>query len=191
MRQFLPPLLFAILAIVGGMARSAEAEPPKKTAATPAPSAAENLYFKQLKAAIGSRWVWHMKNERKNYETGSTKVAYRITPDGKLDHIRIAGNTSNDAFARMCLACVAEAEIPKPPAEILAMMKDGGLEQDMTFNYVPALTPSRSGTEQPKPRPTIATPGPRRESERSPIPFRKEPETTETARQLYEKRRPQ
>lgn len=95
------------------------------------------VYMKQVKAAIASRWYFYMKQRRDLYTTGSAKVSFVITQDGKIREVRLDGNTSNSAFGFMCQQSVAEAEIAPPPEEALPVMNDGKLEHDFTFNYVP------------------------------------------------------
>lgn len=95
------------------------------------------VYMKQVKAAIASRWYFYMKQRRDLYTTGSAKVSFVITQDGKIREVRLDGNTSNSAFGLMCQQSVAEAEIAPPPEEAMPIMNDGKLEHDFTFNYVP------------------------------------------------------
>lgn len=95
------------------------------------------VYMKQVKAAIASRWYFYMKQKRDLYSTGSAKVSFAITQDGKIRDVRLMNNTSNSAFALMCEQSVAEAEIAPPPEEAMPVMQDGKLEHDFTFNYVP------------------------------------------------------
>lgn len=95
------------------------------------------VYIKQVKAQIGSRWYYYMKQRRDLYTTGSAKVSFIITAQGKVRDVRLMDNTSNTAFGLMCEQCVIEAEITPPPEEVLPMMPNGQLENDFTFNYVP------------------------------------------------------
>lgn len=95
------------------------------------------VYFKQVKAAIASRWYFFMKQHRDLYAVGSAKISFSITKEGRITGVRIAGNSSNAAFGMMCQQAVAEAEIAPPPEEANAVMEDGKLEHDFTFNYVP------------------------------------------------------
>ena len=95
------------------------------------------VYLKQVKAAIASRWYFYMKQRRDLYATGSAKVSFTITRDGRIRDVRLVHNTSNSAFGMMCEQSVTEAEIAAPPEEAMPVMPDGKLEHDFTFNYVP------------------------------------------------------
>ncbi|MEQ1859879.1 MAG: TonB C-terminal domain-containing protein [Chthoniobacteraceae bacterium] len=95
------------------------------------------VYMNQVKAAIASRWYFYMKQKRDLYSTGSAKVAFVITQEGKILDVRLLNNTSNSAFGMMCQQSVNEAEIAPPPEEAMPVMQDGKLEHDFTFNYVP------------------------------------------------------
>lgn len=95
------------------------------------------VYFKQVKAAIASRWYFYMKQRRDLYSTGSAKVSFVITKDGRIRQVKLMNNTSNTAFGLMCEQSVSEAEIAPPPEEAMPVMQDGKLEHDFTFNYVP------------------------------------------------------
>jgi hypothetical protein len=94
-------------------------------------------YLKQVKAQIGSRWFYYMKQRRDLFATGSAKISFVITKDGKVRDVRVIDNTSNAAFALMCQQCITEAEITPPPDEAAPVMPNGQLEHDFTFNYVP------------------------------------------------------
>ncbi len=95
------------------------------------------VYMKQVKAAIASRWYFYMKQRRDLYSTGSAKVSFVITKDGRIREVRLLNNTANSAFGLMCEQSITEAEIGPPPEEAMPVMPDGKLEHDFTFNYVP------------------------------------------------------
>jgi outer membrane biosynthesis protein TonB len=93
------------------------------------------VYKKQVNAAIGSRWYFYVQQRRDLISLGSAKVAYRITPQGKITDIKIMENTSNEVFALICEQSIREAEIGPPPDEATPVMIDGRLEGELTFTY--------------------------------------------------------
>jgi len=93
------------------------------------------VYKKQVNAAIGSRWYFYVQQRRDLISLGSAKVAYRITPQGKITDIKVVENTSNEVFALICEQSIREAEIGPPPDEATPVMIDGRLEGELTFTY--------------------------------------------------------
>jgi outer membrane biosynthesis protein TonB len=93
------------------------------------------VYRKQVNAAIGSRWYFYVQQRRDLISIGSAKMTYRITPQGRITDIKVAENTSNDAFAMICEQSIREAEIGPPPEEATPAMIDGRLEGELTFTY--------------------------------------------------------
>ena len=90
-------------------------------------------YRKQVIDAIGSRWQYYVKSHSDVLALGSAKVSFYVDTSGKVRGVRVENNTSNESFADLCERAIREAEIPEPPAEALAPMRDGRLEYSINF----------------------------------------------------------
>jgi hypothetical protein len=97
------------------------------------------VYWKKVNAAIASRWYYYVKQKGDVITTGTTKLTYSITKDGKIVKIRVVENTSNEAFALICEQSISEAEIIPPPEEAQAVMINGRLEGDLAFTLYPSF----------------------------------------------------
>jgi colicin import membrane protein len=91
------------------------------------------VYRKQLSQSIGSRWHYYVKKRADLIILGKTTVSYSVTRDGKIKNVRVISNSSNQSFADLCEQSIREAEIPLPPPDVIALMRDGRLEESFSF----------------------------------------------------------
>ncbi len=91
-------------------------------------------YKAQVYNAIGSRWLYYVKGQSRDMlALGTAKVSFFVTRAGRVQDIRVDGNTSNASFADVCERAIRDAEISQPPAGSLDEMRDGRLEYSITF----------------------------------------------------------
>ena len=90
-------------------------------------------YRKQVIDAIGSRWQYYVKTHSDVIALGSAQVSFLVDSGGHVRAVRVESNTSNQSFADLCERAIREAEIPEPPAEVIAPMRDGHLEYSINF----------------------------------------------------------
>ena len=90
-------------------------------------------YKKQVYDAIGSRWLYYVKNQMDVLSIGTAKVSFYVTRAGRVQDIHVDGNTANASFAEVCERAIRDAEISQPPAGSLDQMRDGRLEYSITF----------------------------------------------------------
>ncbi|MCE9608753.1 MAG: hypothetical protein K8R23_00855 [Chthoniobacter sp.] len=90
-------------------------------------------YKAQVYNAIGSRWLYYVKNQMDVLAIGSARVSFAVTNAGRVRDIRVEGNTANASFAEVCERAIRDAEISQPPAGSLDQMRDGRLEYTITF----------------------------------------------------------
>jgi outer membrane biosynthesis protein TonB len=90
-------------------------------------------YRKQVIDAIGSRWQYYVKTHSDVIALGSAQVSFLVDSSGHVRAVRVESNTSNQSFADICERAIREAEIPEPPAEAIAPMRDGHLEYSINF----------------------------------------------------------
>ena len=90
-------------------------------------------YRKQVIDAIGSRWQYYVKTHSDVLALGSAQVSFLVDSAGHVRAVRVESNSSNQSFADLCERAIREAEIPEPPAEAIAPMRDGHLEYSINF----------------------------------------------------------
>jgi TonB family protein len=66
---------------------------------------------------------------------GTAKVEAQLDPSGKVTDLRIVSNSSNEAFANICLKSFQEAQIPPIPPDLVATLPDGKLPLEFSFTF--------------------------------------------------------
>jgi hypothetical protein len=95
-------------------------------------------YEKILKDAIGSRWYAYMEARRDLTTIGTLQVHFFIDRTGRVKNLKITENTSNEAFANICLQSILEAQLPPIPDDVAASLPSEGLEiEGMNFIIYP------------------------------------------------------
>ncbi len=95
-------------------------------------------YEKILKDAIGSRWYNYMEQRRDMANIGTLQVHFFVDRSGKIRNLRITENTSNEAFANICLQSILEAQLPPIPEDVADTLPPQGLEvEGMNFIIYP------------------------------------------------------
>jgi hypothetical protein len=95
-------------------------------------------YEKILKDAIGSRWYAYMEARRDLTNIGTLQVHFFIDRSGKIKNLKITENTSNEAFANICLQSIMEAQLPPIPEDVADTLPSEGLEiEGMNFIIYP------------------------------------------------------
>lgn len=95
------------------------------------------VYKKQISEAIGSRWLYYVKQRMDVVTIGIVQVSFFVTKEGRVQDVQVLNNTSNESFAQLCQQSVLEAEFAPAPPETFDAMKDGRLEITFTFNLYP------------------------------------------------------
>ena len=90
-------------------------------------------YKSQVYSAIGSRWLYYVKDRMEVLSIGTAKLSFFVTREGRIQGIHVDGNTANASFAEVCERAIREAEISKPPAGSLDQVREGRLEYTITF----------------------------------------------------------
>ncbi|NBV87337.1 MAG: energy transducer TonB [Verrucomicrobia bacterium] len=91
-------------------------------------------YMKSVSRAVGARWNILVKSRMDALDTGSAKVRFGVSIDGKVGQVVLEQCTANREFADLCLEVVRQADLDPPPPEALPLMKDGLLEIPFTFS---------------------------------------------------------
>jgi outer membrane biosynthesis protein TonB len=90
-------------------------------------------YQKMLADAIGSHWYMYVENQRDLVSIGTARVTYTIDRSGQVKNLKITENSSNEAFANVCLRSFLEAHMPPIPDDVASTLPPEGLDGEMMF----------------------------------------------------------
>jgi outer membrane biosynthesis protein TonB len=87
-------------------------------------------YQKIVADSIGSRWYVFVEQERDLITIGTLRLRFNIDRSGQVKGLKITENSSNEAFANVCVKSVLEAHLPPIPEEVANTLPADGLEVD-------------------------------------------------------------
>jgi outer membrane biosynthesis protein TonB len=95
-------------------------------------------YQKIVQDAVGSHWHAYTEEKRDLINIGTLRLSFRIDLSGHPQNVKIISNTSNEAFANVCLQSVIEAQFPPIPEDVASSLPPEGLQfDDFTFIIYP------------------------------------------------------
>lgn len=92
-------------------------------------------YQKALYDAIGARWYFYTSPQQQGdlINIGNVQIQFWVDRSGHVKNLKIVKNTSNEAFANVCLRSVLEVQVPPIPEEIGDTLPSEGLYQEINF----------------------------------------------------------
>lgn len=87
-------------------------------------------YQKIVADSIGSRWYVYVDQKRDLITIGTLRLRFYIDRSGQVKNLKITENSSNEAFANVCVQSVIEAHLPPIPDEVANTLPPDGLEVD-------------------------------------------------------------
>jgi outer membrane biosynthesis protein TonB len=79
-----------------------------------------------------------MDQKRDLISIGTLQLRFYVDRSGRVKNLKITGNTSNEAFANVCLQAVLEAQLPPIPEDVANTLPSEGLEVDgFSFTIYP------------------------------------------------------
>ena len=87
-------------------------------------------YQKIVADSIGSRWYVFVDQQRDLITIGTLRLRFFIDRSGKVKSLKITENSSNEAFANVCVQSVLEAHLPPIPEDVANTLPAEGLEVD-------------------------------------------------------------
>jgi hypothetical protein len=94
-------------------------------------------YQKIVTDAIGSRWYAYTRSRADLLEIGTLRAHFFIDRTGQIKQLKVLGNTSNEAFANVCVESIVEAKLPPIPDDVADTLPPEGLEYEPTFTMYP------------------------------------------------------
>jgi hypothetical protein len=90
-------------------------------------------YLKFLLDSIGSRWYAALETKVDLISIGTARVVFVVDPKGHVKNLKILENTSNEAFANVCIQSIQDAQLPEMPDDLVATLPSEGLEMEIPF----------------------------------------------------------
>ncbi len=94
-------------------------------------------YEKMVHDAIGSRWYVYVGQKMDLINLGTTQVVFSVDRSGRVKHLKVISNSSNEAFANVCLQSIIEIQLPPIPEDVAATLPPEGLDEQITFTMFP------------------------------------------------------
>src|SRR5437660_6735527 len=85
-------------------------------------------YQKIVADSIGSRWYTYVEQKRDLINIGTLRLSFVVDPSGRVKDLKVTENSSNEAFASVCVQSVLEAHLPPIPEEVVKSLPPEGLE---------------------------------------------------------------
>ena len=87
-------------------------------------------YQKIVTDSIGSRWYTYVDQKRDLVTIGTLRLRFVVDRSGRVKDLKIIENSSNEAFANVCVQSVQEAHLPPIPEDVANTLPPEGLEID-------------------------------------------------------------
>jgi outer membrane biosynthesis protein TonB len=87
-------------------------------------------YQKIVADSIGSRWYAFVQQKQDLINIGTLRLRFNIDRSGRVKDLKVTENSSNEAFANVCVQSVLEAHLPPIPDEVANTLPPEGLEVD-------------------------------------------------------------
>ena len=90
-------------------------------------------YQKMIYDSIGSRWLYYTRKQGDLIAIGTAHVTFSVDRDGHIKNLKMTSNSSNEAFANVCLESIQQAKAPPIPEDVFEVLPPEGLEFDISF----------------------------------------------------------
>jgi hypothetical protein len=94
-------------------------------------------YQKMVYDAIGARWYQYVTERADLMRIGAAHVSFLIDQNGQIKNLKVIQNSSNEAFANICLRSILEIKLPPIPKEVADSLPSEGLDEDISFTLFP------------------------------------------------------
>jgi outer membrane biosynthesis protein TonB len=94
-------------------------------------------YEKMIQDAIGSRWYAYVAGKMDLVNLGTAQVVFSIDRSGRVKNLKVVSNSSNEAFANVCLQSIIEIQMPPIPEDVASTLPPEGLDEQITFTMFP------------------------------------------------------
>jgi outer membrane biosynthesis protein TonB len=85
-------------------------------------------YQKIVADSIGSRWYTYVDQKRDLINIGTLRLRFVVDRSGRVKNLKVTENSSNEAFASVCVQSVLEAHLPPIPDDVAKTLPPEGME---------------------------------------------------------------
>jgi len=85
-------------------------------------------YQKIVADSIGSRWYTYVEQKRDLISIGTLRLRFVVDRSGQVKNLKVTENSSNEAFASVCVQSVLEAHLPPIPEDVAKTLPPEGME---------------------------------------------------------------
>lgn len=96
-------------------------------------SPAFKAYEKKVMSIIGAVWNREVERNADLLAVGTIRLTFRITPEGRVENLKILSNTSNRALVDVSINAVRRAKLPPVPKGVLKEQGHNWVEVDIAF----------------------------------------------------------
>jgi outer membrane biosynthesis protein TonB len=64
---------------------------------------------------------------------GTARLVFSVDRSGHVANLKVIENSSNEAFANVCLRSVLEIQLPPIPEDVASSLPPEGLDEEMSF----------------------------------------------------------
>ena len=111
-------------------------------------------YKKTVDDAIGSSWYQHLEGKGDFFKVGTARVAFWVDPSGRVKDLKVIENSSNEAFAAMCIQSMLEIKLPQIPEGLAVVLPPNGLHEEISFTLYRTDSATKTATS-PTPSPRV------------------------------------
>jgi outer membrane biosynthesis protein TonB len=90
-------------------------------------------YQKLLYDAVGSHWYSYVNSDNGLISIGTARLVFAVDREGHVKNLKVVQNSSNEAFANVCLRSILEIKLPPIPEDVASTLPPDGLDEEMTF----------------------------------------------------------
>jgi TonB family protein len=90
-------------------------------------------YEKSVYDAIGARWYALCDANRDRVDIGTVRVQFVVSPDGKINDIKVISGGTSASFTNLCLQSVQDAKPEPIPEDVMAVLPPEGLPGEVNF----------------------------------------------------------
>src|ERR1041384_844135 len=76
-------------------------------------------YQKIVADSIGSRWYTYVDQKRDLISIGTLRLNFIVDRSGRVKNLKVTENSSNEAFASVCIQSVLDAHLPPIPEDVV------------------------------------------------------------------------
>jgi outer membrane biosynthesis protein TonB len=90
-------------------------------------------YQKLVNDSVGSHWYMYVRQRGDLVSIGTARLVFSVDRGGHVRNLKVLQNSSNEAFANVCLQSVQDISLPPIPSDVAEVLPPEGMDAEMTF----------------------------------------------------------